>query len=682
MSEKLEAKQILRPVEVYTQGFKVHLHDSLEISVFRDVFKKLSWRERQANEVLLAGDFAVLQSHECELKWKIANLEPQSNCIAWMPNSNSPAPDTGRLHLVIMAPTGDITKLFLDTESVNHLSFPHQLYAQFVGDDPILQEQITLGDISPLCPQAIMAIEDSNFFEHDGYSLKSIGRAFIKNISAGRSRQGGSTITQQLVKNYFLTPEKTIERKLKEFAMAVRLESKFNKDQIIETYMNIIYMGQSGSFQVRGYGAASRFYFNKSAADLELPDCALLAAIINSPGLYNPFKNPERAKQRRDLVLKKMQELQMIDQKMFELSSKKPLPTRAPSLATETAPYFLNSVRKQSENLGLQWQGLKIFTALDLRTQERGQKAIENHLKNLESSGKFKKFKSEGKNLEAVLISINNETGLVHTAIGGRNFRKSQYNRLTSAHRQAGSTIKPFVFLTAFLKDHDPDELILDEKITLKVGSKKWSPENYDKLFHGEVTLTEALKKSYNASTVALAEKVGMPEVLQTLELAGFTSQIPKVPSIYLGSFEVYPIELIQAYLKIANNGNNTSLSFIERIYDDSGLLVFEQQTLQDQVFDPEKVMQLKEILHQATQDGTASAIGRANYPRKALGKTGTTSDYKDAWFVGADELNTTLVWVGYDDNTATGLTGASGAIPIWLEFNLTAFPGKIPSHF
>lgn len=543
--------------------------------------------------------------------------------------------------------------------------------AQFVDGKPLLQDWTPLGEIPPTCLNAVLAIEDPRFLEHSGINWKGLARAAVVNATKGRWAQGGSTITQQMVKNFFLNSEKTLTRKIRELSMALVLESQVNKDQIFEIYLNIIYLGQAGPFQVFGYSAASQYYFQKRIQDLNLADCALLAAVLNSPGNLDPFRFPENALRRRGLVLSKMKENDMISEEELTQATAAPLPKNLRARVDETAPYFLEAVQREVVATGQPMEGLQIFTSMNTDFQEQAQASLGKHLAQLEANSKvLQKAKLAGHSLEGVVLSLEVETGRITSAIGGRGFRKSPFNRFLDAHRQVGSLAKPFVFLTAFEGNSElnPASLVLDEKRTHKIYKQTWTPENYSKKFFGEVTMNYALKNSLNAATVNLGIELDLEEIIDNFRRAGVLSPMESVPSIMLGSMDAKPLEMAEAYLTLARMGRHLKPRFYDYLVFSNGNIFNNTESESDQVFTPEATSMVVSIMADSTKSGTSQSIHRSGFQWPAAGKTGTTSDYRDAWFIGFTPKDLTLIWVGFDQSQNHGLTGGSGAVPLWTE--------------
>jgi len=691
MNQKLEAKRILLPTEYYAAPFRFHTPSLQSVDKSEKALKNQNYRPRDWQQRLLPGDYLKANAPECRALFRIGEDIPFTTCLAFVKKEVEADKAQNDIRILLFSPEGQIQQIFkaFPLESLGEVQLEPALVAQYVGIDPIMQEEKPLGKVPPFCSNGVMAIEDPKFLEHKGVNYKGIFRALVKNISSGRAAQGGSTITQQLVKNYFLSSEKTIKRKMQEFVMAYLLESRFSKDQILETYLNIIYMGQNGPFQVRGFGAAAQFYFNKDVSSLNLSECSLLAAIVNSPGIYNPFKQPIKAFTRRNLVLDKMVEHEYISAAEAENAKKFPLPSAQPRLATETAPYYLDAVRKQLTSLNIPIIGAKIYTAMDLESQQFAQEALKTHLEKLESQNKqIKAQKEKGQTLEGAILSADSATGLIQVAVGGRNYRLTQFNRAIDGHRQVGSTMKPFVYLTALQsknkdgKDFTPISPLKDEKFTIKYEGQTWSPSNYGSEYFGTVPMFFALKNSLNASTAALGLEVGLDKVINTTYSLGITSELKPFPAVTLGAFELYPKEVLQAYITLSRMGQKPDLSFVQRVLNEKGEEVFSFTSRSEQVQDPAAVASLVSMMKQTIQSGTARYVSASGFTRPAAGKTGTTSDSRDVWFSGFTPYRTTIVWIGFDTSTQNKLTGSSGAVPIWTDFMKKATADDPESDF
>jgi len=638
---------------------------------FSKALTQQNYRTRDVSQNILVGDAKKLTSAECQA---LVNANPrlteQSFCWQWITHENENA-------LVIVDENAKIKAVFSDQplQQTWKVSLDPVLVAQYRGTEPVMQNELKISDIPVNCLNAVMAIEDNDFLDHSGVSYTGLARAFIKNIIKMRAAQGGSTITQQLVKNYFLTPEKTLKRKLKEFYLATRVESEWTKDEILETYLNIIYMGQTGAFQVRGFGSSATVYFNKPLQNLELHECALLAAIINNPAMNNPWKKPEKAMGRRNLVLTKMKDLKLINEEEFQKATQAALPAPNPLKAVETAPYFFDAVRKQMQTLGISTEGARIETSLDLEAQSLAQKALQNHINDLENQRtNLKNNKEKGFRLEGLVVSSENSTGLVNVFVGGQSYRQTQFNRALDGHRQIGSLVKPFVYLSALMygfpeeKNVTPLTVINDQKFEWKYDKKTWSPTNYEKNYNGEIPLYFALKESLNSPTAQVAQKVGLDKIIDLVHKIGFTSPMASTPSTSLGATEHYPLEILDSYRTLANFGSFRTSSFIEKITDRDQKVAYEFKLVKENRLSEIDTAVLVGMMKETLRSGTAKASAAFGWKAPSAGKTGTTSDNKDAWFSGFTPYQTSVVWLGYDQSLSSRLTGSSGAVPVWVQ--------------
>ncbi len=675
MTKKLESKKFLVPTEYYAAPISFTAKMLTSQQHVEEILRAKGYRQRLIDQRLLAGDFYSGNQVDCTARLRLQMNETQTGCLIFVNSEVDAGQVEQETQSLVFQNDGSIAQTFKGVNPVEEVSLQAPLLAQYLGKEPLMQTEVHLGQAPTQCLNAIIAIEDNGFLDHGGVSYKGIFRALLKNIVSRRSAQGGSTITQQLVKNYFLTSEKSIRRKTQEILMSIMLESRFTKDEILETYINIIYMGQNGAFQVRGYGAASRYYFGKDLAQLNLNDCALMAAIINSPGLYNPFKRKENAIKRRNLVLDKMLELHFISDEEAKIAKAAELPNSSPALATETAPYYIDAVRKQMAALKIPIDGAKIYTALDLEGQDVAQLALQQHLGNLEKTNKtIRGLKEKGNSLEGMVLSGNPRTGLISIVVGGRNYKMTQFNRAIDSHRQVGSIMKPFVFLTALENqskegtDYTPISLLNDEKFTTKYENQVWSPENYGKKYFGQVPMFYALKNSLNAATASLGLSVGLDKIIENTRLLGVESNLKTFPSLTLGAFELYPREVLQAYMAFSQMGQKVLTSFIRKVTDINGKELYTYSPAPIPTVSPASVASLVSMMKQTIFSGSARAVLLNGFTHPAAGKTGTTNDYKDAWFAGFTPYVTTVVWVGYDKAITHNLSGSSGAVPIWTQ--------------
>jgi penicillin-binding protein 1B len=685
ISEKLKTKKFLPPTEYFSSP--LDFETGMTTAELKSTLGFRGYRTRESDQKLFPGDFALFTVEECQKSLPEALPPETQSCLQWMIRDvQDPLLPGNTLQMVAIDSQQKILASYrgnpLVRVPVSYLE--PELVAQFLGTEPIMQTVLALGEVPTQCLNALLAIEDSQFLSHSGVSYTGIARAALKNAFGSGVRQGGSTITQQLVKNYFLSSERTFRRKFTEFFMSLLLETRASKDEILETYLNVIYMGQSGTYQVRGFGAAAQNLFSKPIQNLDLAECALLAATVASPGLFDPFKKPENAKRRRHLVLDRMLSLEFISQNEYQEAATHGLPVHSRPSVIETAPYYIHAVNEQLKDVLEQQDsqdsdptGFRIFTGLKLASQRAAQEAIRNQLDKLETENKkIVSLKSEGQTIEGALLSVDNKTGLISAVVGGRSYKLTQFNRAIDGHRQIGSIMKPFVYLTALAnsglngKIYDPLTPLLDEKTTHKFGRQSWSPENYGKKYFGEVPAYFALKSSLNAATASLGIEVGLDKIIDTARKLGITSKLEEVPALTLGAFELYPREVLEAYTTIARMGSHIQLSYIRSVMDESGAVIYKFSPEPEQVIEPEATASLVSMMRQTLISGTAKIIASSGlYSRPAAGKTGTTSDNRDAWFSGFSPRLTTVVWTGYDRGLSSGLTGASGTAPIWGEY-------------
>jgi len=534
---------------------------------------------------------------------------------------------------------------------------------------------VALDAVPKVLTDAIIATEDKSFYTHQGISFRGILRAIITDIQRKQLVAGGSTLTQQLVKNLFLDSSRTFRRKGQEALMAVLLELRYDKPEILEAYLNEIYLGQNGSVQVVGVEQASQVYFGKRVTYLTLPEAATLAQMIKSPNVLQPLKNPERAKTGRNIVLKLMLEQKKISQEQYEQALASPLSvTRFPKIS-RSAPFFVDLVLKQLRETypetQLKTEGLRIFTSLDMIMQRSAEEALDNGLANL--ARKYKHVRNSATPLEGVVLTIQPGTGYVKALVGGHSYTNTQFNRAIQARRQPGSLFKPFVYITAMDPSRGPQTLtastVLDDSpISVKAGNADWKPQNYDNRFHGPVTVREALAHSYNIPAVRAAIDAGVPNVIKTAANIGVESKLQPYPSVSLGSFEVTPLEIAYAYSAFANLGVKSEPLTILAVVTREGELKEARNIRMKRVAPASVCYVMNDVLKDVFNYGTAARARSLGFDHEYAGKTGTTSNYRDAWFIGYSPRILSLVWVGYDDGHSVRLAGGDACIPIWTR--------------
>jgi penicillin-binding protein 1B len=537
------------------------------------------------------------------------------------------------------------------------------------GEDRVV---VTPDQVPPLLPAALKVVEDRKFDSHHGVNVSAILRAAWVNFRAGQIEQGGSTLTQQLVKSYFLDNRRTLGRKIEEAVMAMLLEVHFEKGDLLNAYINEIYLGQDGRRAVHGFGLASQFYFGKPLAELQLHEIALLVAIVRGPSYYDPHRHPDRAKIRRDLVLKLMSEFHIVEDKAAQQAMKKPLGVvRSGTQAGSYYPAFLDLVRRtlrrDYREEDLTEAGLRIFSTLNPLVQSRAETTLAQELDRLDKTRKKKPDEA----LEGVVVVTAPQNGEVIALVGGRQATFEGFNRALDARRSIGSLVKPVIYLAAMESGRFNEATIVEDgPVEVKLANGQvWAPKNYSQQFYGPVPLVRAIAQSLNLATVHLGLDVGLPNVTREFKTLGLSEEPPQLPSVLLGSVDVSPLEVAQLYNAFASGGFNTPLRAVRAVLDAQGKPLKSFALEVTPVATPQAIYQVNQMLVQVMERGTGAAA-RANLPSGLVvaGKSGTSSDYRDSWFAGFSGSHLAVVWVGYDDNAPTGLTGSSGALTIWSK--------------
>jgi penicillin-binding protein 1B len=550
------------------------------------------------------------------------------------------------------------------------------LLASFYTDEVEERRPVSLDELPEEVVRAVLAAEDDNFYLHPGVSPTGIARALWVNLRGGEV-QGGSTITQQLVKNVYLSSERTLKRKAKEALIAMAMEARYGKRAILEAYLNEIYWGRSGSANLIGLGAAARAYFGKDASELTLAEAATLAGMIQAPADYSPSEHPDKARERRDWVLRRMRELGWIKPGQVARAAAQPVKTDPQTVEVRpAAAYFVEFAREEAEKRfgieDLDGKGYLLFSSIRWRDQEEAEEAVSRGLLGLQG-------KRARNPLQAALVSIDPRDGAVLAWVGGRDYAESQFDRVSQARRQVGSTFKPVVYAAAFSEAlASPATLLKDSPINVKTGSQEWRPQNYDNGFRGWVTARTALEKSLNIPTVRLALQVGLQEVIATAHDMGLSDNPRPRPAVSLGAFEASPLEVATAYATLANNGLRPEVHGLRAVLDSAGEPILgEDFATPRRVISPQAAYLVTSVLQGALDRGTAYAARRYGVRGPLAGKTGTTNDRRDNWFAGYSPDRVTVVWVGHDDNSRTRLSGATAALPIWSHFTASVGPAR-----
>lgn len=528
---------------------------------------------------------------------------------------------------------------------------------------------LPLADFPESLVKILLETEDRNFYEHDGVSLYSIGRAVVANLTAGRSVQGGSTLTQQLVKNLFLTNERTLKRKANEAYMAILLDYNYGKERILELYLNEVFLGQNGNDEIRGFPLASLYYFGRPINELSFDQQALLVGMVQGASTYNPWTKPQNAIKRRNIVLKILETRGVIDQEMYQVLSARPLGVKNKEGLVASQPAFMQMVRLElNEKLGdkvKELSGAKIFTTLDPVAQTAAENAVENGVADLRKTRKLD-------DIEGAMVVVDRINGEVRAMVGGSQPQFSGFNRALNARRSIGSLAKPPVYLAAL---SEPDRYRLntwlkDEPLTVKVGNQNWSPRNYSRNFNGRMMLVDALAKSQNIPTVNLGLDIGLDQVFNTfVRLGAPAAAMEKVPAMFLGAVNLTPAEVAQIYQTIGGEGNRAKLSSLRSVIDGDGNEIYQSYPSAERAVPSQAayltLYGMQQVVNQGTGRVLLSKYGKYNL----AGKTGTTNDLRDSWYAGIDGKEVAIVWVGRDNNGPTQLTGSTGALRVYQRY-------------
>ncbi|GAL02576.1 penicillin-binding protein 1B [Photobacterium aphoticum] len=531
---------------------------------------------------------------------------------------------------------------------------------------------------------ALIATEDRDFYQHDGISPTAIARAFIANLKAGKTVQGGSTLTQQLAKNMFLSSERSLWRKFREAYMALIIDYRYSKDQILDAYLNQVYLAQSGRDAVHGFELGARFYFGLPLTELRVDQQALLVGLVKGPSYYNPWRYPERAEHRRDLVLKLMMENGALDKFDYKKAIKQDLGLQAKGQISNRQPAYFGQLEREVENKVRGYeagQGLRLFTTLDPRSQAMVEQSVKKVIPTLEAKA--------GNELETAVVVADRMTGEIRAIVGGSRPSYDGFNRAVDAKRQIGSVVKPAIYLAAL---EMPERFSLatslqDQPLTIRgENGEKWSPRNYDRKYRGEVPLYRALAKSYNIPTVNLGMAVGLDTVIDTMGRLGINeNEIPKLPSMLLGAFTLTPLEVTQMYQTIANGGNRSELTALSAVVDKDGKILYQHLPTSSEMVSPQAAWLTMFTLQKVVTEGTGRYLNSVLPSSRLAGKTGTSDQGRDSWYVGVDGREVVTIWMGRDDNKAVKLTGSSGPLRLYTDYVQHRDPEPlvlpVPSH-
>ena len=597
----------------------------------------------------------------------------------------------------IRAADEEVPEIFLEPEFIGALQAGGTTSKQ-------VREWVPLSQIPPQVWQSIVAIEDQHFLEHIGLDWRGLARAMLVNLRQLRFAQGGSTITQQLVKNLMERRDKDVFKKANEVFLSVLLELRFSKQEILERYLNEVYLGQIGPLEIHGVSEGAKYFFGKNLSEISVPEAALMAALIRGPSLYSPYRYRERALERQRLVLKKMNETGYLAQEELAEALRSPIRLAPAQGGVSTkAPFFIDYVKAQlHDKLSDRYSdeqlpnlGLRVYTTLDPTMNSAAQRAVAAGVTRLEKDLKIA-AKNPTQRLEGALAAVDHSTGFIRALVGGRSYADSTFNRILNMKRQVGSTFKPMLFLAAIQNRKDPSGVpfgpgypVEDAPYTLNYdqGRQSWSPKNYDPEFRGWISLRQAVAHSINTAAARIHHEVGTQAIINTAHGLGVTSELPAVPSLALGVAELSPVELLKVYAAIANHGRADELTVIRAITQDDGAPVARFVSNPKWVADPASIDLLIDLMTSVFSEGTASVSKAWGWSRPSAGKTGTTSQHRDSWFAGFTPQLTSVVWVGWDQvppetKKLPKLTGAVAALPIWTEFMKSAHAGEPVTPF
>jgi penicillin-binding protein 1B len=654
---------------VYARPFQLRRAQSLTPTQLIDRLNDLGYSHRarteQPGEFTVGRDAVLMVPRDGDRKGQLVR-------IAFGARGPKGAEPTAIDHIDLVATKKTVDRLTLDPPLITAL----------ITSAREKRRDVPLTAIPERMIQAVLAIEDRRFYAHAGVDPIAIVGALFNYVSGSKTyMRGASTLTQQLVKNTFLTQERSPTRKFSEWIMSIALERRLTKDQVLELYLNDVWVGQRGSFAIHGVPEAARMFFAKDVQNLTLSEAATIAGVIQSPPRLSPFNNPERATERRNVVLRAMVDAGFISGDAADRASREPLVMAARALDAE-APYFVDYISQELEDKykGIATGAVDVFTTLDLHMQKVAQDALREGLVRIDEILARRKRQRA----QAALLAVDPRTGEVLAFVGGRSYNQSQYNRVIAAKRQPGSVFKPFVYLAAFEQafadsrgDVTPATLVMDEPTSFAFNQQTWNPGNYDGEYEGAITLRRALALSRNIATIKVAEAAGYDEVSALWRKVGAGTPPRPYPSIALGVFEATPFEIAGAYTIFANGGTMKPLRAIQKLVTAGGTAIDVPVVAGKSIARRDTTYLVLNMMRSVINEGTGAGARAAGFALDAAGKSGTTNDLRDAWFVGFTPELLTVVWVGLDDNQPVGLTGTQAALPIWTTFMMRALAGR-----
>ncbi len=662
---KMDGQTWQLPAEVYSRIESIRIEDNLTMEQTQTVLLDNGYR--QVSQIATPGDFKIEENNIVVLRRAF------------------PFPETPEAQRVLRLRFQNDKLTYIEDlvqqKLVDEFRLDPKLIAMLHSENDEERQTLKLQQYPYILIQMLLLTEDKRFYQHDGISPMGIARALLANYQAGRTVQGASTLTQQLVKNLFLNSEKSLSRKINEALMSLILDARYEKNKILETYLNEIYLGQNGSYQIHGFALASQFYFGRPIQEITPSQMALLVGMVKGPSLYNPWRHPQAAIERRNVVLKLLQENGAISQADYEFLVKQPLGVKEKGTIYRQQPAFMQALNldlknELGENRTQILSGAKIFTTLDRKQQRSAEQAIISGLEDLENSDK------RINDLQSAIVVAEYKTGKVRAVVGDRLTQFAGFNRAIQTKRQIGSLVKPSIYAIAM---SDPTQFrlntpIANSQITIRVGTASWTPKNYDGRFSGSVMLMDALVRSLNIPTVNIGMKYGLRKVIAKQKEMGWDKvEIPVYPAMLLGSYSISPYDVTKSYQVLANNGLKVPLTTIEFITGSDGKPLYQRnlEEVSEQVLPEEATIQALYAMQQVVKRGTARSLQNEFAHLHLAGKTGTTNNARDTWFAGIDGENITTVWLGKDNNTDTYLTGSSGALHVYKEYLKRSSPTR-----
>jgi penicillin-binding protein 1B len=680
ISERFDGQRWELASQVYSDAYDVYPGLAVDSPAFRARLARLGYRETDAVPTR-RGQYRFSKAQR--------TLDIYLNRFDYPDGAES-----GRLLRAHLDAGGRILRLVevADGHEIWDFRLEPMVLAGFHSEEAQARRVMRLDETPAVLVRAIVATEDRRFFEHAGVDARSLARAMLVNVTAGEVRQGGSTLTQQLMKNFFLTSDRTLGRKLREAAMALIAERRMSKLEILESYLNEIYFGQAGATGIHGVWEAARHYFGREPAELTVAQAATLAGMIRAPNYYSPHRHPERARERRDVVLALMHEQGDLDDALLEAALKEPMDVVPPPRTEMAAPYFVDFLHRELLDRYprevLHGDGLRIFTTLDPQMQAAAEKAVAENVAAMEKDIGPAIAKAGGQQLQAALIALDPRTGALRAMVGGRDYKQTQFNRAMDSRRQPGSTFKPIVMLAALGSEHVggahylPTSRVMDERLEWRYEGQVWSPSNYEGKFYGEVSVREALEHSLNSATARIAQSIGIRPIRDLAVRLGMDPKLQAFPAIVLGGWEVPPFDIAKVFGVFAAGGMAATPISVRKVLASDGRVEEGHRVEIRRVVPAADAYLVTHMLAGVMERGTGASARRKGFRHPAAGKTGTSNDYKDAWFVGYTPDLLAVVWVGFDRAASMGLAGSQAALPIWTDFMREALADRPHTSF